>query len=341
MDRPVILVDPHPRSLDQIFDPQTRRRFEALGEVVVHEGTPMPDHVVEKHLERAALIIGQTSMPTERLQRAPRLRAIINVEGNFLPNIDYEHCLREGIHVLTPGSAFAPAVAEAALAMAIDLVRGITAADRAFRAGREEYGLAGNRDCFMFAGSPVGLIGFGDLGQQFRKLVVPFRNPVKAYDPWLSDHFMLSQDVEPSSLEDVLSTSRIVLAFAGVTSENQGFLDRRAFELMQPGSAFLLMSRAAIVDFAELVRQAEIGRLKVAIDVYPEEPVAPDDPIRSFEGILLSAHRTGGMPEALFEIGRQTVADAELLLRGLAPVSCRRAQRETVARMRSKPVSIT
>jgi len=39
-------------------------------------------------------------------------------------------------------------VAEAALAMAIDLARGITAADRAFRAGREKYGQAGNAGCF-------------------------------------------------------------------------------------------------------------------------------------------------------------------------------------------------
>jgi phosphoglycerate dehydrogenase-like enzyme len=341
MNRRLILVDPHPRTLDLIFDPDTRGRFDALGELVIHEGEPMPDELVDKHLDEAVLIIGQTAMPTERLQRARKLRAIINVETNFLPNIDYEYCLREGIHVLAPGSAFAPAVAEAALAMAIDLVRGIRAADRDFRAGREEYGLAGNRGSFMFTGAPVGLIGFGDLGQHFRRLIVPFRNPVRAYDPWLSDQFLRSHDVEPSSLEEVLATSRIVLAFAGVTADNQGFLDRRAFDVMQPGSAFLLMSRAAIVDFPELVRQATTGRLKVAIDVFPEEPVASDDPIRSVEGILLSAYRTGGMPEALFEIGRQTVGDAEPILRGLAPVSCRRAQRETVARMRSKPISMT
>jgi predicted ATPase len=44
------------------------------------------------------------------------------------------------------------------------------------------------------------------------------------------------------------------------------------------------------------------------------------------------------MTELLLEIGRQTVADADLILRGLPPLSCRRAQRETVARSRSKPI---
>jgi len=44
------------------------------------------------------------------------------------------------------------------------------------------------------------------------------------------------------------------------------------------------------------------------------------------------------MTESLYEIGRQTVADAGLILRGLPPLSCRRAQRETVGRSRSKPI---
>ena len=150
MTGPVILVDPHPRTLDLIFDAGTRPRLEALGELVVHEGEP-------KHLPEAVLIVGQTPLPAERLQRARKLRAVINVETNFLPNIDYDYCFREGIHVLAPGSAFAPAVAEAALAMAIDLVRGITAADRAFRAGREQYGLSGNEGAFMFTRARSGL----------------------------------------------------------------------------------------------------------------------------------------------------------------------------------------
>jgi hypothetical protein len=45
------------------------------------------------------------------------------------------------------------------------------------------------------------------------------------------------------------------------------------------------------------------------------------------------------MTDALYEIGRQTVADAALILRGLPPLSCRRAQRETVALSRSKPIA--
>jgi phosphoglycerate dehydrogenase-like enzyme len=337
----LILADPHPRRMADIFDAETLRALHDLGRVVVHDGGPMPAAMIDEHLPRASLLLGQTDLPRARLDRAASLRGVINVETNFLPNIDYETCFARGIHVLTPGSAFAPVVAEAALAMAIDLARGITQADRDFRAGTERYGLDGNAGSFVFTGCTVGLIGYGDLGRALHRLLLPFGCPTLVFDPWLPDYFLRAQGLTPAPLEVLLAQSRVVFVFAGVTTENQHFLGRAQFETMQPGAAFLLMSRAAVVDFPAMLEQARSGRLRVATDVFPQEPVAPDDPVRRIDGLLLSAHRAGGLPEALFDIGRQTVADAGLILRGLAPVVCRRAQRETVGRARSKPVDKT
>ena len=341
MSRPLILVDPLPRTLALICDADTRRRLEALGDLVISEDGPMSDDLVERHIGEASLVIGQTSLPRARLERAPKLRAIFNVETNFLPNVDYGYCQERGIPVLTPSSAFAEAVAESALAMAIDLCRGITRADRDFRRGQERYGLDGNPGSFLFTGAPVGLIGFGDLGRTFRSLIAPFRNRVAVYDPWLPAELIQARDAMPMGLDELLRTSKIIVVFAGATTDNQGFLGKREFDLIAPGSALLLMSRAAVVDFDAFVDQVRSGRLLGATDVFPEEPVAADDPVRGVEGMLLSAHRTGGMPEALYNIGRLTVADAELVLRGLPPQMCRRADPAVAARQRSKPVSIT
>jgi phosphoglycerate dehydrogenase-like enzyme len=339
MAKPLIVVDPQPRGLDEIFDPPTRARFERLGELVIHDGAGrMPAETIERCLPDMALLIGQTDMPAERLERAKSLRAIINVETNFLQNVDYETCFRRGIHVLAPSSAFARPVAEMALGMAIDLCRGVTAADRAFRAGSEKWLLDGATGCFSLYGAPIGLVGFGDLARAFVPLAVPFGCPIKAYDPWVSDHFMAAHGVAAASLDEVLSTSRVICIFASVTSENQGFLGRREFELIAPGSVVLLMSRAAVVDFPEFLGQIKAGRFRAASDVYPIEPAPADDPAREVEGLLLSPHRAGALTDSLHEIGRQTVADAELILRGLPPLSCRRAQRETVGLSRSKPV---
>jgi phosphoglycerate dehydrogenase-like enzyme len=340
-DRPLILIDPLPRTLDVICEPDVRARLDALGRLVISDEKPMAAAEVDRLLPEAEILIGQTDMPKARLDRAPKLKAIFNVETNFLPNIDYREAQARGIWVLSPTSSFAAAVAESSLAMAIDLARGITAADRAFRAGKESYGLAANAESFMFAGASVGIVGFGDLGRALRALLVPFRNPVKVYDPWLPEDVIRAADCTPASLDDVLSTSRVIFCFASVTTENQGFIGRREFGLMQQGACFLLMSRAAVVDFPAFLEAVRSGHIRAATDVFPVEPVAKDDPVRGLENLLLSAHRTGGMKEALYQIGRMTVGDAELILKGLPPVMCRRADPAIAARLRSMPVAST
>lgn len=341
MSRGIILVDPLPRTLDLIMAPDVRERLERLGDVVISEDRPMPAEQVEELLPETVLIFGQTDMPKERLARAGKLKAIINVESNFLPNIDYQTCVERGIWVITPAAAFASPVAEAALGMALDLARGITKADRDFRAGVEEYGLAGNRETFRFSGASVGIIGFGDLGRQLRELIRPFRNTVRIFDPWLPTEIIRSADCIPAALDELLSESQVVFVFASVTTENEGFLGAREFQLMKPGAAFLLMSRAAVVDFPAMLKAAETGHIRVATDVFPVEPVPADDPVRAMPDILLSAHRTGGTRDAFFALGSMAVADAELIMRGLPPQLCRRADPATASRLRSKPVSVS
>lgn len=341
MTRPIILIDPLPRTLDLICDPDTRRKLDQLGDLVIHEHTQMPDAMVEQYLPEAEIIVGQTRLPRTRLERAKKLRAIINVETNFTDNVDYDYCFSRSIHVLTPGAAFADVVAESALGMVIDLARGITRADRDFRSGTEAYGLEGNIGAFSIFGERLGLIGFGDLARAFLRLVAPFGCDIAVYDPWVPDYVLQRHGVKAATLETILSSSRVILVFAGVTSENQGFIGRRELAMIRSDAIFLLMSRAAVVDFPAFVDLVREGRFRAATDVFPVEPVAKDDPVRGVENLLLSAHRTGGMPAALFEIGRQAVADMELILKGLPPVVCRRAQPETVKRFRSKPVNIT
>jgi phosphoglycerate dehydrogenase-like enzyme len=340
-ERNIVLVDPLPRTLDLIMEPDVRTRLERLGDLVVSEERQMSSEQVDALLPDTVLIFGQTDMPKERLDRAPKLKAIINVESNFMPNIDYQACVERGIWVITPASAFSSPVAEASLGMALDLARGITVADRQFRDGAEEYGLAGNVDTFRYAGAPIGIIGFGDLGKELRELTRPFKNEVHVYDPWLPKQIIERLDCTPSNLNEVFRRCRVVYVFASVTSENQGFIGKTQFNLMQPGSAFLLMSRAAVVDFPAMLSAVKSGHIRAATDVFPEEPVAANDPVRSIPGLLLSAHRSGGTRDAFYQLGSMAVADAEIIMKGLPPQLCRRADPATASRLRSKPVSVS
>src|SRR5215207_795365 len=336
---PVILVDPLQRTFETICDAPTRARLQSLGRLIVSDREPMPDALVEQHLPDTIAIVGQTDLPAERLARAPNLRVVVNVEGNCLPNVDYAAARARGIHVLCASPAFAMPVAEAALGMAIDLARGIGAADRAMRAGTESYGLESNAGAFLLSGSRVGIVGFGDLGRALRSMLVPLACPVLVHDPWLPEVAIGREGAEPVALDHLLESSRVVFVFAAATSDNAQFLGARELRRIRPGGVLLLMSRAGVVDFDALLREVAQGRLRAAVDVFPEEPLPPDHPARGLEGLLLSPHRAGGMPEAFLEIGRIAAADVELVLRGLPPVVCKRAEAETVGRMRSRPVA--
>lgn len=334
---PVILYDPHPRSSKLIFRDEVLQRFHALGNIIEYEGDRMPAGMVEEHLQEAVAIVGQTDMPAERLFRAPRLKAILNVEGNFLPNIDYQACFRSGIHVLAAAPAFSLPVAECALAFAIDLARGITKADRQFRSGTEQYGLAGNPGGYSLSGSSVGMIGFGNLGRALLPLLAPFHCTVRIYDPWLPDSVVREQHCHPAGLEELLAQSRIIFILAAVTDENEGFLGKDQLSLIQPESSVILMSRAGVVDFPAFLQCVTEGKFRAATDVFPVEPVPQDDPVRWSEELLLSAHRTGGVREAFYTIGEMVVDDLTSILSGLPPVRMQPAKPETASRFRSRP----
>lgn len=334
-----LFIAPSPRNVEDIFSPADLERLHALGDVFIHEEGPVTDEIFNQRAADAHIIVGQFDMPAERLARAANLRAIVNVEGNFLPNVDYAQCFRQGVRVLNVSPVFAEPVAEAALGMAIDLARGISHADRRFRNGTEQYGLDANRDAFSLYGASVGFIGMGDLGRAILPLITPFRGVVRAFDPWLPPAYIESLGCEPASLETVLRESQIVFVVAGVTSQNQGFLTRDEFASMKSGAAFVLVSRAGVVDFDAMLDAAGSGHIRVATDVFPEEPLAAGHRARSIDNLLLSPHQAGALSAVLREIGRRALADIELIARGLPPVMCKIAQPETVGLMRSKPVA--
>jgi phosphoglycerate dehydrogenase-like enzyme len=335
---PRALVDPHPRTLELLFDPGDLKRLKALVRMTVWEDGRMPAEMVEKHLPKASVIIGQTDLPRERLERATALKAIVNVEGNFQPNVDYEYCFERGIHVLGVGVAFGKAVAEMALGMALALARGIPQADRLFRRGQEVYGRFSNQESFLISGADVGLVGFGNLGRSLLPLLEPFRCRVRVHDPWLPQRWLAEFGMIPSSLDEVLATSKILFVLAGATAQNQAMIGKSQLDRMPKGACLVLVSRASLVDFDALTAKVRKGDIRAAVDVFPQEPFLKRHPLRALDGVVLSAHRAGSLSSAYRLMGEMLVDDVGQILKGLPPLRLQRAERETVARMRSMPV---
>lgn len=336
MTAPLIFLDPFPRNEMMVYDPETEAALKSMGRVVAHFGSRAPDALVEEVLPEVSVIVGQTAMPKERLDRAPNLRAILNVKANWEPNIDYAEAHARGIQVLSAAPCMAPAVAEFCLGQAIMLARGLHRADGLFRAGQEAYGIGGNGAAYSLYDSEAALLGYGNLGRALAPLLRPFGCRILVHDPWLSDGYLRAEGLEPVSLDEALARPRFLFLLAGVTSENEGFLGADKLETIRQDASVILASRAEIVDFPVFLSMAAEGRFRAAVDVFPEEPVPAGDPIRHTPNVLFSAHLAGGIHPSYARIRAAMLDDIAQILKGLPPLRMQKAEPRLAALMRSR-----
>jgi phosphoglycerate dehydrogenase-like enzyme len=337
--KPLALSAPDPRTLDLIFTPEARARLEAgydVREVDPKALAALPDDL----LGAARYVIGQPPIDRATLDRMGSLRCVFNVETNLVDNMPYDELFRRGIHVVTTGAVFAEPVAELGLGLALALARDFVDADLAFREGRELWGGDGNAGARLLSGAEIGILGYGDLGRALHRLLTGFRPRLRVYDPWLPPSVIREAGAEPAGLAETLARSDVVFVVAAVTTENRGFLGAAEFASMRKGASFVLLSRADVVDFEALMAAVRAGHLRAASDVFPEEPLARDHPVRRLPGFLRSAHRAGALDVAFKRMGEMVLEDMALIDQGLPPVRCKRAERETVSRMRSRPVTM-
>ena len=190
------------------------------------------------------------------------------------------------------GVVYSKPVAEMGLCFALDLARGVTREDRKFREGQETYLGDGCKDSVLLSGSNVGLIGFGNLGRALLPLLEPFNCKIKIFDPWIPDNVIIENNYIPASLDEVLSSSKFIFVLAGVTRENTGFLNTEKLSLIRKDAFFILLSRAAAVDFDVLTDFVSRGKFQAAVDVFPEEPMPLDHPVRNLGNMILSRNRS-------------------------------------------------
>jgi phosphoglycerate dehydrogenase-like enzyme len=332
-ERRQVIVDPFFRSMDDIISPSEAKRLADLVEIVWGHDEPMPLEEFTASLPDAFAVVTGGWRYGDVLDQARDLRAILTVSGGWPPELDYARCFERGIRVLSGAPAFAEAVAEMALGLALAASRDLVAEDRLVRAGHERWlSSAEGLDTFLLTGNRVGFVGFGNIGRRLRALIEPFGCEICAYDPWLTDAYLRDERVESTSLRRLLETSRVVFVLATPTSENRALLSRELLELVRPDAVLVLVSRAHVVDFDALTELVHAGRFRAAIDVFPSEPLEPGHSIRTAAGAVLSPHRAGLVQEALWDIGRRVVDDLEALLNGLPPRRLQAAEPELVTR---------
>jgi phosphoglycerate dehydrogenase-like enzyme len=263
--------------------------------VHVNGTRPAGDADLSRRIARADAVIGvhQTTRFTRAaLEGARRLRLLV-VLGDPSESADLEWAIAHGITVSGAPGQDADAVAEHTLALMLSLARRVPELDQRVRAGEWPRGLV-----TQLGGKTLGIIGTSAAGQKVARLALGIGMNVVTWTPeTLAGKGKATPLVE---LEELLRTADVVSVHARVSEATGRLLGPGQLALMKPGSFLIHTERAGLVDETALAH-ALTGQMigGAALDVFAQEPLPADSPLRYLPNVILSPHAAASGAEVL------------------------------------------
>ncbi len=254
----------------------------------------------------AILVRSAARVTRSVIEHARRLK-VIGRAGVGVDTIDVDAATERGIAVLTAPSGNTTSAAELTVALLLSLVRRIPAADRSMKRGQwDRKSFAG----VELAGKTLGLVGAGRIGSEVARMAQAIGMRVLAYDPYLVPDRARALDLEPATLEQLLTESHVVSVHVPLTDATRGLIGAAELRRMRPDSWLLNVARGGVVDEDELVVALTEGHLAgAALDVFSQEPLPPEHALRSLENVILTPHLGASTMEAQHNVALE-IADA-------------------------------
>ncbi|ORA18771.1 hydroxyacid dehydrogenase [Mycobacterium asiaticum] len=232
--------------------------------------------------------------------------------------IDVEACTRAGIAVCNNSGPGAEAVAEHALGFMLDLAKRITVADRTLRAGPlvNRMTLRGTQ----LLGKTLGVVGLGAIGGRLVELCAPFGMDVLVFDPYVDEVTARSRGTRLVGLTELLTRSDFVQVTCPLTAETRGLFGAEQFAAMKPTAFFITTARGPVHDEAALLRALTEGEIAGAgLDVFHDEPPAPDNPLLHLDNVIATPHTAGITVEAARDLAVATATQWQTIFGGGVP----------------------
>jgi phosphoglycerate dehydrogenase-like enzyme len=264
---------------------------------VVREHIADADELVAR-LDGSRVIVAmreRTAFPREVLERLPALRLLVST-GMKNPGIDVAAASEFGITVSGTEGSWGT-VAELVFGMMISLGRHMGQEDAAVRAGRWQHTLGRG-----LAGSTLGILGLGRLGGEVAAIAPAFGLDVIAWSPHLTQERADEHGARAVGERELYSASDFLTIHLPLAKGTRGLVGREQLGWMSPRSYLINTSRGPIVDEAALVEALRADRIAGAgLDVYDEEPLPIEHPLRSLPNTLLLPH-IGYVTEQTYEV---------------------------------------
>lgn len=307
-----------PREVAEFVE-QFRAPLDAVGLEVVtlppaEANLPSPEELSEALRGVEAVIAGSEPYTWQLLAAHPQLRVIAR-SGVGYDSIDVAAASALGIVVTIAPGTNQDSVAEHTFALILAWARHVPARHAALAAGGWNRLLSR-----PLRGRTLGLLGLGRTGKAVALRAVAFGMRVLAHDLHPDLAFCAAHGVVPVPFEQLLAESDYLSLHVPLGPETRNLFDHRTLARMKPGAVLINTSRGKLVCEADLVEALRRGHLAgAALDVFEQEPLSPDSPLRQLPNVVLTPHAAGVDEQSLVDMARSAAEAIAALRRGEWP----------------------
>jgi phosphoglycerate dehydrogenase-like enzyme len=270
-----------------------------------------------QRLKPAAIMTGWGS-PGIPLTAWPGTRYVAHLAGEVRGIVGRE-LIEQGLWVTNWGASAAAPVAEAALTLILCSLRRMTQWSLLMHRDRA-WSARGLMPGISLFGKRVGIHGFGNVARELVRLLQPFQCVVSAYSKGVPQEVFRENGVAmAASLDDLFAESDVLVEAEAFTSRTRGIITERLLRLLPIGASFVNIGRGPLVDEMAICRIAAEGRIHFALDVFGQEPLPENSPLRGMMNVTLTPHVAGPTVDHRRTCGRVTVENLRRFARGELP----------------------
>ena len=256
------------------------------------------------------IICGDDHLTERVLRSAPHLK-VISKWGTGIDSIDQESAAHLGIVVLNTPNAFTDPVADTVLGYILCFARQLPWMDRDIRAGKWQ-----KRPCISLRECTLGVIGVGNIGKAVVRRACALGMCVIGNDVVeMSKDFLRETGIEMTTKDDLLRGSDFVSLNCDLNPTSFHLIGEKEFGLMKPTTYLINTARGPMIDEVALVNALRSEQISgAALDVFEDEPLPADCPLRGLPNVMLAPHNANSSPAAWERVHEHTIRN---LLEGL------------------------
>lgn len=247
-----------------------------------------------------------------------KARAIVRY-GIGVDNVDLDAARAHGIPVSNIPDYCIDEVADHTLAYILGLTRQVVTHTADLRAGHWRLAVP-VQEMKALRDLTVGVIGFGRIGREVVRRLLPFKCRVLVHDPIVAPADITTAGAAAAMLDEVFSASDIITLHCPSTPATRRIIGPASLEKMKPGALLINVARGDLVDTAALVSALESKRIAAAaLDVFDPEPLPADHPLRSMPNVIIAPHIASVSPTAVKKLREGAATRAAIAARRELP----------------------